>query len=260
MSEVVTGGDTDALAAEYVIGTLDSDERAHAHALLSTDESFLAKVKLWERRLGELHLMVEPVEPDSRIWERIKGKMPEMQSGQEGEHPEAAAVEAGDQSTPALVPTESPVSGLEAPAGRAPEAAAEPLPDAIAVPGPEVEPGPAAVSEPASAASAAPGAGILAPGAAVAAPGAIPATLAEARHESAILSRRLSRWRAFAVLMILVIAAIAALLALWRFMPDSVPVPLRPIELIRRMGIEVPPSPSPPPARRMEPRGLQFEE
>ena len=77
MSEVVNGGDPDALAAEFVLGTLDSDERAHAQSLLGADEEFQAKVKVWERRLGELHLMVEPVEPDGQIWERIKAKMPQ---------------------------------------------------------------------------------------------------------------------------------------------------------------------------------------
>ena len=64
----------EALAAEYVLGTLDSHERALARTLL-TDEAFAAKVRLWERRLGELHLMVEPVEPDAQIWPRIKGRM-----------------------------------------------------------------------------------------------------------------------------------------------------------------------------------------
>jgi hypothetical protein len=66
----------DALAAEYVLGTLDFDERTQAQALLVIDQEFVAKVRLWERRLGELHLMVEPVEPEGKIWDRIKAKMP----------------------------------------------------------------------------------------------------------------------------------------------------------------------------------------
>ncbi len=70
-------GDTDALAAEYVLGTLDGPERAQAQAMLGVDQAFAAKVRLWERRLGELHLMVEPVEPDGEIWHRIKSKVPE---------------------------------------------------------------------------------------------------------------------------------------------------------------------------------------
>ena len=65
----------DARAAEYVLGTLDAGERAHAHVLLGGDDSFVAKVKEWERRLGELHLMVEPVEPERQVWERVKTKI-----------------------------------------------------------------------------------------------------------------------------------------------------------------------------------------
>jgi anti-sigma-K factor RskA len=68
----------DALAAEYVLGTLDVEERTQARTLLEADEAFAAKVQLWERRFGDLHLMVEPVEPDSAIWARIRAKMLEV--------------------------------------------------------------------------------------------------------------------------------------------------------------------------------------
>lgn len=76
MSEDMTI-DRDGMAAEYVLGTLDPDERRAVQALLAQDAEFVAKVKLWERRLGELHLMVEPVEPDAHVWQRIKAKLPE---------------------------------------------------------------------------------------------------------------------------------------------------------------------------------------
>jgi hypothetical protein len=80
MSEDMIGAsDTDALAAEYVLGTLDSEERTAAQSLLARDAEFAAKVKVWEGRLGELHLMVEPVEPEGDIWQRIKAKLPEAQ-------------------------------------------------------------------------------------------------------------------------------------------------------------------------------------
>src|SRR6516162_3696945 len=71
-------GDTDALAAEYVLGTLEFDERSAAESLRAQDAEFAAKVKVWERRLGELHLMVEPVDPDPDIWQRIKAKLPAL--------------------------------------------------------------------------------------------------------------------------------------------------------------------------------------
>src|SRR5262245_57933473 len=75
MSGIVNEDDLSAFAAEYVIGTLDPDERARANAQLEIDEGFRALVRGWERRLSELHLMVEPVEPDGRIWDRISGRL-----------------------------------------------------------------------------------------------------------------------------------------------------------------------------------------
>jgi anti-sigma-K factor RskA len=62
----------DALAAEYVLGTLAADERAHADALLLIDTGFVEIVHQWERRLGELNVMVEAVEPPLEIWDKIR--------------------------------------------------------------------------------------------------------------------------------------------------------------------------------------------
>jgi anti-sigma-K factor RskA len=64
--------DQDTLAAEYVLGTLSADERGHAEALLSFDPGFEAAVRQWERRLGELNVMVEAVEPPAELWDKIK--------------------------------------------------------------------------------------------------------------------------------------------------------------------------------------------
>ena len=76
MPDIVGDADTDLLAAEYVLGTLDADERSRAQILLGIDHGFSGMVKVWERRLGELHVMVEPVEPAPKVWERIKAKSP----------------------------------------------------------------------------------------------------------------------------------------------------------------------------------------
>jgi anti-sigma-K factor RskA len=67
-----TDDDLDALAAEYVLGTLASDERAHAEALIAIDPGFTEIVRQWERRLGELNVMVEAVEPPAEVWDKIK--------------------------------------------------------------------------------------------------------------------------------------------------------------------------------------------
>jgi hypothetical protein len=78
MSNFLIDEDTDLLAAEFVLGTLDVEERANAQSLLRMDHGFIAMVRIWERRFGELHLMVEPVEPESKIWQRIKTKLAEI--------------------------------------------------------------------------------------------------------------------------------------------------------------------------------------
>jgi len=64
--------DHDALAAEYVLGTLSAEERDQAEALLARDAGFAETVRQWEHRLGELNVMVEAVEPPLDLWERIK--------------------------------------------------------------------------------------------------------------------------------------------------------------------------------------------
>src|SRR6201987_2737467 len=64
--------DRDALAAEYVLGTLSVEERDQAEALLAKDAGFAEVVRLWEHRLGEPNVMVEAVEPPPDLWERIK--------------------------------------------------------------------------------------------------------------------------------------------------------------------------------------------
>jgi anti-sigma-K factor RskA len=67
--------DLDALAGEYVLGTLDADERAQAQARLAADADFAALVRSWEIRLGELSAMVEPIEPLPHTWSRIKARI-----------------------------------------------------------------------------------------------------------------------------------------------------------------------------------------
>lgn len=68
----MTDEEQDALAAEYVLGTLAADERANAEGLIASDATFAELVRQWERRLGELNVMVEAVEPPPQIWDRIK--------------------------------------------------------------------------------------------------------------------------------------------------------------------------------------------
>ena len=64
--------DRQGFAAEYALGTLDGDEREQADALLLLDPEFATEVHHWERRLGELNVLVAPVEPPGLLWERIR--------------------------------------------------------------------------------------------------------------------------------------------------------------------------------------------
>jgi anti-sigma-K factor RskA len=308
---------TDALAAEYVLGTLDSDEREQARALLGTDAAFAVKVSQWERRLGELHLMVEPVEPDAGIWARIKSKMPDVQQRSNVHLPEAHIPEPA----PAAVPTEAPSldaieatisetalaltseataapaqEPAEAPASEAvaaatletierpisevdaliwgtteasvqePTAEAAPVSvleppaadlDAAAMPGPpesilsvpegtatatlDVTPAPAWHATPTPAAVVEPV--VVPPPVPPSSPVAIVPTpeatrrMDETARQVAVIGRRLRRWRAFALLMTLVVAAVAALLAAWKFAPERVPPMLQPSEVLRHVGV-----------------------
>jgi anti-sigma-K factor RskA len=67
--------DRDVRAAEYVLGTLDPDQRADAQALIASDAEFVGLVHKWERRLGELNVLVAPVEPPPETWDRIKARI-----------------------------------------------------------------------------------------------------------------------------------------------------------------------------------------
>jgi anti-sigma-K factor RskA len=61
-----------ALAAEYALGTLDTEERAQVEAMMSVDTEFTAMVAAWEQKLGVLNQMVGSVEPRPVVWENIR--------------------------------------------------------------------------------------------------------------------------------------------------------------------------------------------
>ena len=337
---------TDALAAEYVLGTLDFEERMQARTLLDADEAFAAKVELWEHRFGELHLMVEPVEPEAAIWARIKAKVPEARQKMQppapevpppglapttSEPPSLDAIEAAisqaattltseANSARATEPAPAPLpEGNQMPASEAtpvPASEATPAPASEVTPAPasEVTPAPAseatpapalevmaapdseATSAPASEATSAPASEATAAPASEATSLPIPEVAAAPRPDAtpaqtpavepvspapvvppaaaaleapsearipviapatAAVHRRMRRWRAFAILMTLVVAAVAALLAAWMFAPDRVPPMLQPVELMRQIGVPLPSVAAP---RRPAPPESQFDE
>ena len=123
--------DQDTLAAEYVLGTLSGQERDQAEALLSFDPQFEAAVRQWERRLGELNVMVEAVEPPPRVWEKIKTEIGPVAIPSELELPQAKAPE---QEAPPAAAT--PAADLLPPETEPAKAAQAPVSPAAAPPSP----------------------------------------------------------------------------------------------------------------------------
>ena len=275
MSNFLIDEETDLLAAEFVLGTLDTEERTRAHSTLKTDPAFIAMVRIWERRFGELHLMVEPVDPDPKLWQRIKSSVASMGSAGAGEQSpdlpghsavvsEAVKPAEGAAATPPQgaaaegeTPAEtSPDEQAASPAESAPPATLPPAPDLVlpaaqATPGPDVSALEAIIRS--ELASPTP------PKAAVKAAEVV-ADRQPARQRQAATEvvRSRDRWRVFGMLMVLVAAGFAALVAAWRFMPDRVPARLRPAELMLSIGIDT--TPPPVPARKGPPPTSEFDE
>jgi len=61
-----------ALAAEYALGTLDTDERTLVETMMVDDQDFATLVTAWEHRLGVLNQMVGSVEPRPELWQQIR--------------------------------------------------------------------------------------------------------------------------------------------------------------------------------------------
>jgi hypothetical protein len=282
MSDVIDDDDTDALAAEYVLGTLDAEERTHANLLLDIDDAFRGKVRVWERRLGELHLMVEAVEPAPQILERIKAKMESVTTADAAAakmaSTEAASTEAAT-SKPELVPPSSSQSVETKTSEKETAEEARPEPDSskpreandaqhettldaleaevrnagLAVPATEEMPASATVfPEPETGA-----AGDTSDKAGE--PGFHP--LLRERHaveqvaprvtpkEAEALRPALRRWRAVAVLLFMVALALGVLMAVWRYAPERLPPELS-VHSVLNMPLPpppAPPKPKPPP-------------
>jgi anti-sigma-K factor RskA len=119
--------DRDALAAEYVLGTLSAEERGQAEALLAIDHGFAETVRLWEHRLGELNVMVEAVEPPADLWERIKSDI-----GGVERHSQISSDSGGvhGQLEPLNAPATTPVAPDTAPDTTS-EQSFEPVPDLL---------------------------------------------------------------------------------------------------------------------------------
>lgn len=67
--------DPDAVAGEYVLGTLPAEERAAFAEALDRDASLRAAVLAWEARLAPLADTVAAVAPEPRVWAAIEARI-----------------------------------------------------------------------------------------------------------------------------------------------------------------------------------------
>lgn len=59
-------------AAEYVLGTLPTDEAARVERQLEHDNDLQTEVGYWEEQLGQLALALTPVDPPASAWQLIR--------------------------------------------------------------------------------------------------------------------------------------------------------------------------------------------
>ncbi len=73
------------LAGEYVLGTLNDDERRDFERALADDLRLQAEVSAWEQRLCPMLETAEPVTPPEKVWkaveQRIEGPVPQPRPG-----------------------------------------------------------------------------------------------------------------------------------------------------------------------------------
>jgi len=194
--------DRDTLAAEYVLGTLSAEERDHAETLLSFDPGFEAAVRQWERRLGELNVMVEAVEPPPEVWDKIKTTIGPVEPGGEIELPRVE-----DFKQELL----SPVAAL----------ASDLLP-------PEAEPErPTPAETPAETSAETPADSSAAPSSPAPAPAPEPRKI-ERSADVIYLADRVKRWQRMTLGLGALAALLALYIALWQLAPDLIPPQLRP--------------------------------
>ncbi|MDH0746982.1 anti-sigma factor [Pseudomonas sp. GD03842] len=68
----------DALAGEYVLGTLSAEQHDDVTERLRTDASLRDAVDAWEARLLELTSLAAPLPPSARLWGRIQRSLAEL--------------------------------------------------------------------------------------------------------------------------------------------------------------------------------------
>lgn len=68
-------------AGEYVLGTLDTNERARFERLVEADPEARDLAAFWRERLRPLDEVAAPVAPPDDLWQRIERVLPEIEPG-----------------------------------------------------------------------------------------------------------------------------------------------------------------------------------
>ena len=213
---MIENPDKEVLAAEYVLGTLGLAERVQVQQMIASDPVFAVLVHDWERRLGELNVLVTPVEPPHAVLEWIKAR---QASGDP-----IRDVFAEEPPPPAAEPAPTIVPPAEEPAALTPAAAVPP-----AVEAPSIEPAPPPRVQP------------------------VPPTPESDTASSAQvieLSRRARRWRGTALAIAALAAAFVGIVVVREVKPELMPDPLKPrvverqVEVVKTVEV-----PSPRPAQ-----------
>ena len=218
---MIENPDKEVLAAEYVLGTLGLAERVQVQQMIASDPTFAALVRDWERRLGELNVLVTPVEPPPAILDWIKARHASGDPIRDvlAEEPLPAAAEPA----PTIVPPAAE------PATVAPAAEVPPAIESPAIESPSIEPAPAPRPQP------------LPP---------LPERDTASSAQIIELSRRARRWRGTAVAIAALAAAFAGIVVVREVQPELMPDPLKPrvverqIEVVKTVEV-----PSPRPAQ-----------
>jgi len=77
----------DRLAAEYVIGLLDAEERRTAERLAESDTAFQAAVSRWQARFQEVDDTASALPPPDALWQRIESNLAAAPTVQRVENP-----------------------------------------------------------------------------------------------------------------------------------------------------------------------------
>lgn len=67
--------DADLLAAEYVVGVLDENERRAIDTRVADDPAFARLVAAWEERLAPMLDGIEEIPPRAELWTAIEGRL-----------------------------------------------------------------------------------------------------------------------------------------------------------------------------------------